>query len=123
MDEYCQGENVELDYAIMQYLNVAGQSDISEKICQKVAGNSIEVGIDLFEDTITMKVVEYLKEGMDLSNVSAEIASKILSFVKGMKIGYHIGVGIDNILFNTDSVTVSWVYAYATAKSRTCLML
>ena len=115
MDQYCQIGNLGLDYAIMQYLTCEDNYDIRDKIVGKVAGNTIEVGIDLFEYSITKKVGNFLLDNMDLSGVSATVASNILSFIEGMKIGYDIGVAIDNILFNTDNVSDAYVNAYAAA--------
>lgn len=116
VDFYCQNENTALDYAIAQYLSVESQHDIRNDIIKKAVGNTIEVGMDLFQDAFTKKVSNFLLENMDLSEVESAAASNILSFIEGMKIGYHIGVTIDNILFNTDKVSDSYVAAYASAK-------
>lgn len=117
MEFLCHDENSELDYAITQYLNVEKQYDIRDSIIKKVVGNTLEVGNDIFKDAITKKVGNFLIENMDLSEVGTAAAAKILSFIEGMKIGYSIGTTIDNILFNTDKVTDSYITAYASAKA------
>lgn len=116
VDYYCQGENSELDYAITQYLLVADKSDINNQIIKKVVGNSIDVGKDLFEETVLLKVRNFLIENMDLSNVAEATATKLLAVIEGMKIGYSLGTTIDNILFNTDNVTDAYITAYASCK-------
>lgn len=115
-DYYCQGENSELDYAITQYLLVANQSDINSQILKKVVGNTIDVGKDLFEETILSKVRNFMIENMDLSNVAEVTATKLLAVIEGMKIGYSLGTTIDNILFNTDNVSDAYITAYASCK-------
>lgn len=116
VDYYCQGENSELDYAITQYLSVGDKADINDQIIKKVVGNSIDVGMDLFEDTILSKVRNFMINNMDLSNVAEATATKILAVIEGMKIGYSLGTTIDNILFNTDNVTDIYITAYASCK-------
>ncbi len=116
VDYYCQGENSELDYAITQYLLVTDKTDINNQIIKKVVGNSIDVGKDLFEETILSKVRNFMIENMDLSNVAEATATKLLAVIEGMKIGYSLGTTIDNVLFNTDNVTDAYITAYASCK-------
>ncbi len=116
---YCQNTNAMLADAIQQYLSVADDSDIQDKIISKVAEEGINVGVDLFSSSIEKRVINFIMKNMDLENVPsimAEASSKILSFVKGMKIGYSLGTAIDNFLFNTDATADSYVEAYASAK-------
>lgn len=116
VDYYCQGENSELDYATTQYLLAANQSDINSQILKKVVGNTIDVGKDLFEETILSKVRNFMIENMDLSNVAEATATKLLAVIEGMKIGYSLGTTIDNILFNTDNVSDAYITSYASCK-------
>lgn len=113
---YCQGENSELDYAITQYLSIGDRSDINNQIIKRVVGNSVDVGMDLYEETILSKVRSFMINNMDLSNVAEATATKILAVIEGVKIGYSLGTTIDNILFNTDNVTDAYITAYASCK-------
>ncbi len=114
VENYCQGENAELDFVITKYLSSDNAFDIKEKIAKKVVGNTIDVGKDLFQETIVSKVRNFLIENMDLSHAAQ--ATELLAVVEGMKIGYSLGTEIDNVLFNTDTVTDAYITAYASCK-------
>ena len=116
IDYYCQGENSALDYAITQYLLAADTPDINSQIIKKVVGNSIDVGKDLFEETILSKARNFMIENMDLSNVAEAKATQLLAVIEGIKIGHSLGTTIDNILFNTDNVADAYITVYADCK-------
>ncbi|MCI6824329.1 MAG: leucine-rich repeat protein [Ruminococcus bromii] len=113
----CQTENPWLYTAIEKYLNSDYDTEMRNKIVEEVAENGLNIGKALFKDSIESKVKTFLISNMDLSKVGTSVASGILAFVEGCKIGYAIGTGIDNLLFSTDDVSNSFVAASATAKT------
>lgn len=113
----CQTENPWLYTAIEKYLNSDYDTEMRNKIVEEVAENGLNIGKELFKDSIESKVKTFLISNMDLSKVGTSVASGILAFVEGCKIGYAIGTGIDNLLFSTDDVSNSFVAASATAKT------
>lgn len=115
-DYYCQGENAELDYAIVQYVTMDDKYDISKSILEKVVNNSIDVGLEVFEDSIIEKTKMFLLENMDLSKAGTKVATGLLAAVEGIEIGYDLGTAINNVFLNTDDVTDAYVETYATAK-------
>ena len=113
----CKIENPWLYTAIDKYLNSDYDTEMRNKIIGEVAKNGLDIGETLFKDAIVNKVKNFLINNMDLSKVGTKVASSVLAFVQGAEIGKSIGIGIDNILFNTDDVTNSYVTASATAKT------
>lgn len=113
----CQMENPWLYTAIDKYLNSDYDTEMRNKIIEEVAKNGLDIGEMLFKDAIVNKVKNFLISNMDLSKIGTKAASGVLAFVQGAEIGKSIGIGIDNILFNTDDVTNSYVAVSATAKT------
>ena len=113
----CQTENPWLYTAIDKYLKSDYDTEMRNKIVEEVAKNGLSIGKALFKSSIENKIKAFLINNMDLSKVGTSVATKVLAFVEGCKIGYAIGTGIDNLLFSTDDVSNSFVAASATAKT------
>ena len=113
----CQMENPWLYTAIDNYLKSDYDTEMRNKIVEEVAKNGLSIGKTLFKSSIENKVKAFLINNMDLSKVGMSVASNVLAFVEGCKIGYSIGTGIDNLLFSTDDISNSFVAASATAKT------
>ena len=113
----CQNENSWLYTAIEKYLKSDYDTEMRDKIVEEVAKNGLSIGKTLFKSSIENKVKAFIINNMDLSKVGTSVATKVLAFVEGCKIGYAIGTGIDNLLFSTDDVSNSFVAASATAKT------
>ena len=113
----CQTENPWLYTAIDKYLKSDYDTEMRNKIVEGVAKNGLSIGNALFKSSIENKIKAFLINNMDLSKVGTSVATKVLAFVEGCKIGYAIGTGIDNLLFSTDDVSNSFVAASATAKT------
>lgn len=94
----CQMDNPLLYVSIDKYLNMDYDAEMCKKILKEIAGNGIDIGTALFESVIEERVIAFLMDNMDLSKVGMSVASKVLGFVQGAKIGISIGTGIDILM-------------------------
>ena len=110
-------ENPFLASAIKRYLETDNSDDVRSKIMQKVVGEGIKAGADIFGEQLVNRTYKFIVKNMDLSGVAVDVATNVTAVMKGMKIGYDIGVAFDNAVFNSDSTAQAYVLAHASVEA------
>lgn len=119
MYDWCMAkkENPFLASAIKHYLETDNSDDVRAKIMRKVAGEGIKAGADIFGEQLVNRTYKFLVKNMNLEDVAVNVATNVTAVLKGMKIGYDIGVAFDNAIFNSDSTAQAYVLAHASVEA------
>ena len=120
MRDECAVENRQLYRALNDYLEFGGALLTADSIIGDVIKDITTVKKMLCKLTLEDKVKNYLLTKIDITKLGEfgeATATGVLSFLQGAKIGYDIGTGVDNILFNTDKVADAYVNTISRAKT------
>ena len=120
MRDECAVENPRLCLALDDYLEIGGAVLKADSIINNVIKDVKTVKKMLCKQTLEDKAKNYLLTKIDITKLGEfgeATATGVLSFLQGAKIGYDIGTGVDNILFNTDKVADAYVNTISRAKT------